>query len=168
MGGCDSPKGQRTTMRKIVFLDVDGVLNDLTVLSTREELGTRHLQNLKMLVAATKCDIVLSSSWRILDDWKTTLRIAFEQHEIPLWIDETPQLKSDDFSIVPRREEIILWLQSNVQDDAVVVVLDDESDANIESHNLPNIKNKFIHTCMNHGLTSDHVSEAIVFLQNDF
>jgi len=49
-------------MRKIVFLDVDGVLNDLHVLSTRSELGTEHLLNFKSLVLATKCEIVLSSS----------------------------------------------------------------------------------------------------------
>lgn len=155
-------------MRKILFLDVDGVLNDLHVLSTREELGKDHLLNLKMLVAATKCDIVLSSSWRILDEWKTTLIVAFEEHNIPLWIDQTPRITSNDFSIVPRREEIIMWLEQNVNEDVLVVVLDDEDDANIKNHNLPNVKDKFCHTCMNHGLTSSHVQEAIDFLKNDF
>ncbi len=153
-------------MRKIIFLDVDGVLNDLQVLSTREELGTHHLQNLKMLVAATKCDIVLSSSWRILDDWKVTLQTAFAEHDIPLWISETPSIRKEDFSITPRSEEIIQWLENNCEE-AVVIVLDDESDANIKNHNLPGVKDKFIHTSMNNGLTVDHVNEAIEFFKNN-
>lgn len=150
-------------MRKLLFLDVDGVLNDLTVLSTREELGQHHLQNLKAIVAVTKCDIVLSSSWRILEEWKMTLRVAFEQHDIPLWIDQTPRLNSEDFSIIPRREEIILWLKDNINEDALVAVLDDEWDANLKNHDLPNIKDKFVHTCMNYGLTENHVQEVISF-----
>jgi hypothetical protein len=155
-------------MRKIIFLDVDGVLNDLHVLSTREELGKDHLLNLKMLVAATKCDIVLSSSWRISNEWKTILRVAFEEHGIPLWIDQTPRLTNDDFSTIPRRQEIIMWLEHNVSEDALVVVLDDEWDADIKNHNLPNVKDKFCHTCMNYGLTPNRVQEAIDFLKNNF
>jgi len=152
-------------MRNLIFLDVDGVLNDLTVLSTREELGNHHLQNFKLVVAVTKCEIILSSSWRILDEWKHTLRCAFEEHQIPLWIDQTPRLTSKDFSIVPRRDEIILWLKENVKENAKVAVLDDESDANITDHNMPNITAKFFHTCMNHGLTQNHVQEIVDFFR---
>jgi hypothetical protein len=152
-------------MRKLLFLDVDGVLNDLQVLSTREELGQKHLQNLKAITAVSKCDIVLSSSWRILEEWKMTLRVAFEQHDIPLWIDQTPRLTSEDFSIVPRSEEIILWLKDNINEDALVVILDDESDADLKNHGLPNIKDKFVHTCMNFGLTENHVQDVISFFR---
>lgn len=147
-------------MRKLLFLDVDGVLNDLTVLSTREELGSHHLKNLKMIVAASRCEIVLSSSWRILDRWKEKLKVALTEHEIPLWIDQTPRL-----SLAPRREEIILWIKENVNCAASVVVLDDESDANIKNHQLDSVSDKFIHTCMNHGLTSEKAQIAIDFFK---
>jgi hypothetical protein len=151
-------------MRKIVFLDVDGVLNDLKVLSTREELGKNHLLNFKSLVAATNCEIVLSSSWRVIEDWKQTLKFAFQEHNIPLWKSETPRIKNN-IEIIPRRNEILLWVNENINSPAKLLVLDDESDANIAGHGLNDIIDKFIHTSMNTGLTVDHVNEAINFFK---
>ena len=151
-------------MRKILFLDVDGVLNDLQVLSTREELGENHLLQFKKIVVETNCEVVLSSSWRILEEWKTRLKEAFVKHNIPFWISETPQLKGENFCIVPRKEEILLWLNENVIQNSKVLILDDENDADITGHSLVHIKDKFIHTCMNHGLTIDHAKVAIEFL----
>lgn len=151
-------------MRKILFLDVDGVLNDLNVLSTREELGESHLINFKNIVSTTNCEIVLSSTWRLFPETKSRLETAFVKHNIPLWTGETPVLKSTDFSLVPRKNEILMWLESNVSEVAKVVVIDDESDANLAGHKLPNITDIFIHTCMNHGLTASHVKNAVNFL----
>lgn len=152
-------------MKRLVFLDVDGVLNDLTVLSTRRELGDAHLTNLKALVAATRCELVLSSTWRIFEEHKAALRIKFVEHDIPLWISETPIFESK-FEIIPRRNEIKHWLKTNMNEPAKVVVIDDEKDADIKNHNIPNITDKFVHTCMNHGLTSSHVSDVINFFNN--
>lgn len=152
-------------MKKLVFLDVDGVLNDLTVLSTREELGDDHLINLKALVAATGCELVLSSTWRIFEEHKAILRIKFTEHNIPLWISETPIFTSK-FEIIPRRNEIIQWLIDNVNGETKVVVIDDENDADITNHNIINVKDKFVHTCMNNGLTYAHVQDAIDFFNN--
>lgn len=152
-------------MKKLLFLDVDGVLNDLTVLSTKSELGINHLINLKAIVSSSNCEIILSSSWRILDDWKRTLRIAFEENNIPIWIDQTPQIRSEDFSIVPRKDEIIKWLKDNISCPATVVVLDDESDADISDNGLHNITSIFIHTCMNKGLTAEKAQKAIDFFK---
>lgn len=151
-------------MRKILFLDVDGVLNNLQVLSTKEELGRDHLLLLKSIVNVTNCEVVLSSSWRILEEWKNTLKHAFTEHNIPFWISETPQLKGENFCIVPRKNEILLWLTENVTENTKVVILDDESDADISGHTLSHINDKFIHTCMNHGLTSSHTKMAIEWL----
>lgn len=152
-------------MRKILFLDVDGVLNDMNVLSTREELGESHLINFKNIVSASNCEIVLSSTWRLFPETKSRLETAFVKHNIPLWTSETPELKSIDFSLVPRKNEILMWLEENVKENAKVLVLDDESDANLVGHSLTNIEDKFIHTCMNHGLTEVHTKIAIEFLK---
>jgi hypothetical protein len=67
--------------------------------------------------------------------------------------------------IIPRSREIISWLVDNSINNAKVVVLDDEADACIKNHDLPTIQDKFIHTCMNFGLTSDKAQEAINFLK---
>lgn len=152
-------------MKKLLFLDVDGVLNDLEVLSTKDELGIHHLENLKSIVKSSGCEIILSSSWRVFEEWKTTLKIAFKQYDIPVWIDQTPQIRSEDFSIVPRKNEIIQWLKENINCSASVVVLDDESDADISGHGLQYIKDIFIHTCMNKGLTSEKAQKAIDFFK---
>lgn len=152
-------------MRKIVFLDVDGVLNDLNILSTREELGIEHLLIFKSIVKSTNCEIVLSSSWRIMEEWKSTLRLSFLEHNIPLWKSETPRIKSEDFSIVPRRCEILCWLNDNVKEQAKVVVIDDEADANIKGHDLKEVFDIFIHTSMNTGLTVKDANTIIDFLK---
>jgi hypothetical protein len=150
-------------MRKLLFLDVDGVLNDMSVLHLSPQLGLSHLQNLKMIVAATQCEIVLSSTWRFFPESKQELSIAFEEHAIPLWIDQTPQIRSNDMSIVPRRDEIILWLKTNHSGPAKVMVIDDDDDANITNHDMNDIQDGFAHTSMDDGLTADHALEVIQF-----
>lgn len=53
---------------KVIFLDVDGVLNsekDLLEAKGKSELFDRPLALLKELVESTKAKIVVSSTWRI-------------------------------------------------------------------------------------------------------
>lgn len=149
---------------KLLFLDVDGVLNNLEVLSdsrSSDPLGEVHLKLLKTLVAATDCKIVISSTWRMFPESLESLKFAFEEHEIPLWIDCTPCLQSG-----PRSQEILSWLKSNLTVDAVAVGIDDDEDINIgEDHGLP-VKFKPIKTCFEHGLTQEVVQEAIDWLNN--
>jgi hypothetical protein len=154
-------------MRKLLFLDVDGVLNDLQVLSSRNELGEVHLKNLQMITSATQCDIILSSTWRLFSEHQNTLKVAFSIHNIPLWIDVTPRIIPQNLSCVPRNQEINAWLVENVNTSAKVVVVDDESDARLTtSHNL--IKHTFIHTSMNTGLTDIHAHDIIRFFNDNF
>lgn len=149
-------------MRKILFLDVDGVLNNL---QSNEELCDINLNNLKTVVKFSNCEIVLSSTWRLFDEFKFNLKLAFEQNDIPLWKDQTPRIISDNFQVTPRRDEIISWLKSNIFEDCIIVIVDDESDANIKNHQLHNIKDKFIHTDINSGLNSNDVIEIINFFK---
>ena len=62
-------------MQKLIFLDIDGVLNVFSSIyleendiwiSLEQPLNSRCLRNLQTLVDNTKADIVISSSWRIL------------------------------------------------------------------------------------------------------
>lgn len=149
-------------MRKLLFLDVDGVLNDLQVLSSRNELGENHLKNLQMITSATQCEIVLSSTWRLFPESQNTLKVAFVEHNIPIWIDITPRIIPQNLSSVERNKEITLWLEQNVNTQCKVVVVDDESDACLNK--IPDhITHKFIHTSMNTGLTSTHALDIIHF-----
>lgn len=147
---------------KLLFLDVDGVLNNLEVLSasrSSDPLGGVHLKLLKTLVAATDCKIVISSTWRMFPESLGSLKVAFEEHDIPLWIDCTPVIQN-----VPRSQEILSWLKSNLTANAVAVGIDDDEDIDIgEDHGL-SVKFKPIKTCFDHGLTQEAVQEAIDWL----
>ena len=56
---------------KVIFLDVDGVLNDATtkdVINGYIGLDESKIDGLKKIIDATNADIVLSSSWRLNKD----------------------------------------------------------------------------------------------------
>lgn len=150
---------------KLLFLDVDGVLNNLEVLSQSRssDLGEGHLRLLKTLVAAAGCDIVLTSTWRLFPESQMTLRVAFEEHGIPVWIDATPHITS-----VRRAEEILSWLRNNTNKPVVAVGIDDDEDIDIgNDHGLP-VKFKPLKTDFVKGLTASVVQEAIDwFSEND-
>lgn len=155
-----APKGHM----KILFLDIDGVLNNLKILSaskSSDPLGEDHLKLLKILVNATNCKIVLISTWRLYPESMKSLNIAFQEHEIPLWIDITPYLNT-----TRRADEILNWIKSNITVPTVAIGIDDDEDIDIgKDHQMP-VKYKPIKTCFNDGLTEEIVQEAIDWLNN--
>lgn len=149
---------------KLLFLDVDGVLNNLVILSesrSSNPLGEQHLRLLKMLVAGSGCDIVLSSTWRLFHESKLSLEVAFKEHEIPMWVGCTPELINQ-----PRSAEILqyleAWLQGrDLRDPVVAVGIDDDEDIDIGTgHGLP-VHFKPLRTSFDNGLTAEVVQEAI-------
>lgn len=150
-------------MDKLLFLDVDGVLNNARIL--RKEsifgLGCKQLSLLKLIVANTCCEIVLSSTWRLNDEHSEALRNAFEEHLIPIWIGQTP-----DLGICRRRDEILSWLIGH-EPPAKIVILDDDKDAMLV--NAPErFRDKlFVHTNFDHGLTLDHAESILEFFKED-
>lgn len=118
---------------KIIFLDVDGVLNCATTerrLTSNPAfpfIDTRKVLRLREILEKTSTHLVLSSSWRegafahaSVSDKQAylELRAEFRRLRCPLWIDCTP--------IMPgiREEEIKKWLERHPE---VIdfVVLDD-------------------------------------------
>eukprot|EP00164_Ancoracysta_twista_P007240 GFYU01010244.1.p1 GENE.GFYU01010244.1~~GFYU01010244.1.p1 ORF type:complete len:254 (-),score=54.13 GFYU01010244.1:128-889(-) len=73
-------------MKKIIFLDVDGVLCLAGV-----GLENGPVRNLKRIVDATGASIVLSSTWRMYPGAVKILHERFDQEGIPRCIDETPR-----------------------------------------------------------------------------
>lgn len=184
-------------MKKILFLDVDGVLNcTQTFLKTNFEndgvtrvfslLDDDIMPLLKRVVDTCGCDIVLSSTWRLGGSAKETLKEAFKRFGIPIWVSQTPHIKNNDRS-VQRKEEILKWLHDNVpmlgSTRVKVAILDDDQDADLtvqEPDNTPmphivfrrdcieySVSCLFLETTFEFGMTCDHADSAIRFFNEE-
>lgn len=164
---------------KVVFLDIDGVLNSNDWYTYRyntctskeiddeyplKEIDPRGLMYLRTLIQETKAKIVISSSWRHNMDVKkfTELfkKLGFEE-EI---IDITPDFGYDPFMFAyPRGCEILAWIRNFEKKDHVesYVILDDDIDM------LYCQKDNFIPIDTTHGLTLKNVLKAIKILNKD-
>lgn len=149
-------------MRKVLFLDIDGVLNILS--EGRDKYGqifNKHFEdNLRKIVETTGADIVISSTWRLsgLD----FIRNMWKERGIAgNVIDVTPTTKERI-----RGVEIDMWLKRHDVD--TYVIIDDDSDM------LPEQMPYFIKTSdnldhndcvdMGYGLTNICTSRAIEIL----
>ena len=104
---------------KIIFLDIDGVLNSIAFDRERTNeqgnIDETRLPLLKQILDETGAFIVLSSSWRkhwdkelgLCDNLGVEINSIFAKYNIAIY-DKTPQLQSND-----RAEEIRLWLSQN-------------------------------------------------------
>jgi len=151
---------------KIIFLDVDGVLNNAETHRSKEHhqtwpdwgyvgLDRRLVKRLNTLVEATDAKIVLSSTWRLHhtpDEMRERLVSAGMDPAIKI-LDRTPYLGRE-----PRHREIEEWLKGREKSLGVkaYVIIDDDSDAEIKGH--------FVHTAHDAGLTDEDVTEAIKIL----
>merc|ERR1712232_270169 len=109
MGSAHRRKTAVTATDAVLFLDIDGVLNDAT--SDEAETGqvdSRLLRRLVEIIRQTECSIVLSSSWRHDVAWcsrfATLLCDAGAKKDIVL--DATPEAAG----LVTRSHEIRSWL----------------------------------------------------------
>ena len=173
---------------KVLFLDIDGVLNsenwfayriycvknnmvnilmnfvdtdDRNIKHKLTMLDDRAIANLNRIIEETGCKVVLSSSWRSSIESEN----IFTQNLLKLkgfkyeFYDVTPRLWFSDFSI-RRGEEIKFWLDKESEKHEIesFVILDDDSDM------LPEQMNNFIHIDGQVGLTDRDVLTAIEIL----
>ena len=173
---------------KVLFLDIDGVLNsenwfayriycvknnmvnilmnfvdtdDRNIKHKLTMLDDRAIANLNRIIEETGCKVVLSSSWRSSIESEN----IFTQNLLKLkgfkyeFYDVTPRLWFSDFSI-RRGEEIKFWLDKESEKHEIesFVILDDDSDM------LPEQMNNFIHVDGQVGLTDRDVFTAIEIL----
>ena len=173
---------------KVLFLDIDGVLNsenwfayriycvknnmvnilmnfvdtdDRNIKHKLTMLDDRAIANLNRIIEETGCKVVLSSSWRSSIESEN----IFTQNLLKLkgfkyeFYDVTPRLWFSDFSI-RRGEEIKFWLDKESEKHEIesFVILDDDSDM------LPEQMNNFIHVDGQVGLTDRDVLIAIEIL----
>lgn len=145
---------------KVIFLDVDGVLNSShtqrRTMSGCIFVGSRQMKNLRHIVSVTDAEVVLTSDWRYeRDDPRYNsdfleLEKELLKHGIRLY-GFTPELPS-----AHRGAEIDAWLKSH-SEVGDFVILDDRTD--IE----PN-KDHWVHTAMSRGLGIAETSDAINIL----
>lgn len=145
---------------KILFLDVDGVLNTSRAV-TMLSISKPCLRRLKKVITDTGCELVLSSTWRMHMDAKAKLhrvglRFAGETCE-PFMLEDCDDFTKDIWS--KRGDEIQKWLNEHPEVTEYVIV-DDDGDM------LDNQLRHFVQTTFEHGLT-ETLAYRITYILNN-
>lgn len=138
---------------KVVFLDVDGVLNSVRDYYSVELTTDSHFILLRELIDRTGAKIVLSSSWRIGLSIGDVLVQRLAEYGLEIY-DTTPVLY---FEGRKRGDEIRAWLNEH-KDVTNFVILDDESDM------CEFTKTNLVKTNTNFGLKSIHIEKVVKIL----
>lgn len=169
-------------MRKIIFLDIDGVLATPEFLKDGQwALNPDKQKLLGIILSETDAEIVLSSSWRYntLEQTKTHIEkegFLFTDKLVGVTI-RAYQFLKEGTSIhlsIPRGVEIKQWIDTNIHSDNGknwerkklgkdynYVILDDDRDMLLEQ------KDNFVRTTSEIGLTDDDVKKAILILNKE-
>lgn len=165
-------------MRRIIFLDIDGVLNTGWWYSQMEKnipkdkygytFDPKSVANLKKILDETGADIVISSSWKSFG--LSELEKMWQDRGLPgRLIGITPNTVSDElllnadldhmelFSI--RGMEIKEWLDKHGQKVSHYVIIDDMDNM------LPEQHSHFVQTNPEVGITDNNADEAIMKLK---
>jgi hypothetical protein len=149
-------------MTKLIFLDIDGVLNSAEFLApllggrggniaegsfdTSAHIDPQRVQRLNRLIAGTAARVVLSSSWRLAFGREKTEHSLREKGFAHALADETPRIFGGD-----RHAEIKAYLAS-LSPPVRFVVLDDDAIAGF------GLEENFVHVA--DGLEDEHVERA--------
>lgn len=149
---------------KVIFLDVDGVLNDQDLIfekyKTQElEISRDKLLLLKEIITSNDdIKVVLSSSWRIgllRKDGKIVADTTYHKEFLELLEEYGIEIYDITPSMMNRTEEIRYYLDNNKDIDGYVILDDDL----VEDENQ--VRTDFF----NGGLTEEHVTLAIDMLK---
>ena len=160
---------------KIIFLDVDGVLNSMAYFKQNKgkghaEISNYHLKMLAKIYHACDAKIVLSSSWRELDN-ESNIHVYCTYQYL---LDELARYNMEIISKTPvidmnRPLEIATWLndQSNKDEIKFVSLDDDFSKEAYDKYGIGDclVKTTFYCDDMSEGgLQQEHVDRAIEIL----
>ena len=173
-------------MKKVIFLDVDGILNSSRTLYEDISLEDYLISNLKELVDKTGAKIILSSSWRLSTEAVATLMDRLDKFGLAIsgmtcdgvdldWLekyefDATKKYLDTKFDWDENRQikithdrgaEIFKWLHDH--DDCAYVILDDE----IEDIKPYFSESVIVKTSYKTGLTKEDVKKAIQILNKN-
>lgn len=143
---------------KVIFLDVDGVLNSYTR-GRAGNISKGKIKKLRNIVWGSDAKIVVSSAWRLYPEMRCKLKryLGYKGLEIFDW---TVDLGHN----IPRGDEISYWLEvnSNLGIEGYVI-LDDLPFEEFEDHTY-----NFVNTNGDEGLTDQEVVLALeVLLHGD-
>jgi hypothetical protein len=147
---------------KVLFLDVDGVLNSAEWFAKQPAMSpkmplflcavdpkpVRRIQN---VLSATGAVIVLSSTWRLVPEYVQVLRAA----GLPIH-DVTPRIPD-----VPRWQEILSWLRCRDAAPVQFAILDDDPDAG----DHPMLAPYFVRTHWKYGMYGKHERQLMEILK---
>lgn len=168
---------ETNSRRKIIFLDLDGVLNTARWHEQakgdqlKDDYGYTFdptaVANLAEIIERTGADIVISSSWKY--SGLSTLLDMWSDRALPgRVIDITPDTESDDFLLNADLEnieflsckgyEIKEWLSAHDKNVSRYAILDDEQEM------LPEQQSHFVRTNPEVGITEEDTEKAITIL----
>lgn len=139
---------------KVIFLDIDGVLNhrNSPIVGGIFDIDLSLVPILARIVKETGAEIVLSSTWRILESNRKRVSHVLDLHGMK-FIDRTDIL-NDERSI-----EILEWLHRHPEVNKFVII-DDDSDAGTNG-----LGEFFFKTSWNNGLTDEIADRVITYLR---
>ena len=145
--------------RKLLFLDVDGVLNT-EYCRPRDAIHSKLLKRLGEVVHYSGTKIILSSTWRLHPQYRMKLLSRLESVGVDRLavLDDTPQLPLKMGRWPPaesnRAEEIAEWIRTaNVRPDLIWVAVDDLDVMN--SPHGPLFDGHFVRTSRESGLSAE-------------
>lgn len=168
--------------KKIIFLDIDGVLNSKAYFESIKEneipaaekiyneISEFHVKLLSEIYHACDAKIVLASTWKELDDPSDLKAYCMYQYLVDTLaqydmkiLDKTPTINGC------RPYEIFMWLQAkNDKNEIQAVILDDDfNKLEYQKYGLENILVQtkfFVNKISDGGLQQKNVSEAIHIL----
>jgi hypothetical protein len=158
---------------KIIFLDIDGVLNSDSILSEYiSEIDGEYypyqphlVDNLNIILKRTGAKIVVSSTWRL---GESVERLQYLLTHMGVKGEVIGKTDSYNDKFVVRGNEILKWIQDNESlfgchyyDFCDYVILDDDSDM------LYSQRNNFVHIQGEEGLTKEYTEQAIEILGDE-
>jgi len=136
---------------KVIFLDIDGVLNCTRTENPRKFpyiVDSVLLARFTRLIDLTGAEVVLSSTWR----YDPAGVFSAKYYGVP-FIDVTPDMPNR-----PRREEVLSWLKQHPEVERFIVI-DDEDD---QLDSLP-----LFQPSARTGLTDEIIERAAAFLNGE-
>ena len=160
-------------MRKIIFLDIDGVLSPRWWNSDKQSdnygclFDAKAVANLAKIIEETGAEIVISSSWKNIG--LVELQNMWRDRGLPgKLVDITPDYMSDEILLkedsanvdylYERGSEIQGWLLLHGDDVGRYVIIDDMDDI------LPEQQFHFVQTDPEVGITNDDVKKVVHLL----
>ena len=160
-------------MRKVIFLDIDGVWSPRWWDSDKQSdnygrlFDAKAVANLSKIVEETEAEIVISSSWKNVG--LVELQNMWRDRDLPgKIVDITPDYMSDELLLkedssnvdylYERGSEIQGWLLLHGDDVSRYVIIDDMDDI------LPEQQSHFVQTDPEVGITNDDVKKVVHLL----